>query len=115
MRVSFTFGADPREMQGKGASRRLRHTGKVPAILYGGSVPPQAIVLDQQNLLTMIEREKFYSSIVRVNVGGPAQEAIVKDGQMHPARNSVVHVDLQGVVETEKIRIPLPIHFRGEA
>ena len=115
MRVSFTFGADPREMQGKGASRRLRHTGKVPAILYGGSLAPQAIVLDQQNLLTMIESEKFYSSIVRVNVGGQTQEAIVKDVQMHPARHSVVHVDLQRVVENERIRLRLPIHFKGEA
>jgi large subunit ribosomal protein L25 len=115
MRVSFTFGADPREKPGKGASRRLRHTGKVPAILYGGPSGPQALVLDQQNLLTMIESEKFYSSIVRVNVGGKSQEAIVKDVQMHPARHSVVHVDLQRVVENETIRLRLPIHFKGEA
>ena len=60
MRISFTFGADPREMQGKGASRRLRHSGKVPAILYGGHQDAQALVLDQQNLLTMISDERFY-------------------------------------------------------
>jgi large subunit ribosomal protein L25 len=115
MRVSFTFGADRREMQGKGASRRLRHSGKVPAILYGGPLGPQALVLDQQNLLTMIGSEKFYSSIVRVNIGGEPQEAIIKDVQMHPARHSVVHVDLQRVVENEAIRLHLPIHFKGEA
>jgi large subunit ribosomal protein L25 len=115
MRVSFTFGADRREMQGKGASRRLRHSGKVPAILYGGPSGPQPLVLDQQNLLTMIGSEKFYSSIVRVNVDGKPQEAIIKDVQMHPARHSVVHVDLQRVVENEAIRLRLPIHFKGEA
>jgi large subunit ribosomal protein L25 len=115
MRVSFTFGADRREMQGKGASRRLRHTGKVPAILYGGASGPQALVLDQQNLLTMIESEKFYSSIVRINIDGNSQEAIIKDVQMHPARHSVVHVDLQRVVENESIRLKLPIHYKGEA
>jgi large subunit ribosomal protein L25 len=114
MRVSFVFGADRRDQQGKGASRRLRHTGKVPAILYGGGQPPQALVLDQQNLLTMIGSEKFYSTIVQVKVDGQPQEAIIKDVQMHPARNVVVHVDLQRVVETEKIRIRLPIHFRNE-
>ena len=65
MRISFTFGADVRGAQGKGASRRLRHTGKVPAILYGGHKDAQAAVLDQQNLLTMIGDERFYSSIVR--------------------------------------------------
>ncbi len=115
MRVSFVFGADRREQQGKGASRRLRHSGKVPAILYGGGEPPQSLVLDQQNLLTMIGDEKFYSSIVQVKIEDRAQEAIVKDIQMHPARNVVVHVDLQRVVENEKIRIRLPIHFRNEA
>ncbi len=114
MRVSFVFGADHREKAGKGASRRLRHSGKVPAILYGGGQPPQSLVLDQQNLLTMIGSEKFYSSIVQVKIDGQSQEAIIKDVQMHPARNVVVHVDLQRVVENEKIRIRLPIHFRNE-
>jgi len=116
MRISFTFGADLRETQGKGASRRLRHTGKVPAILYGGHKDAQTLILDQQNLLTMIGDERFYSSIVQLKINnGTQQEAIVKDVQMHPARNVVVHVDLQRVVENEKIRLKLPIHFKGES
>jgi len=117
MKISFTIGADFREMQGKGASRRLRHSGKVPAILYGGHKEPRALVLDQQNLLTMIEDERFYSSIVQLKITdtGQTQEAIVKDIQMHPAKNSVVHVDLQRVVPNEKVRIRLPIHFKGES
>jgi large subunit ribosomal protein L25 len=115
MRISFTFGADVRDMQGKGASRRLRHTGKVPAILYGGHADAQALVLDQQNLLTMIGDERFYSSIVQLKLGERTQEAIVKDIQMHPAKNLVVHVDLLRVVENEPIRIMLPIHFKGES
>ncbi|TLY77804.1 MAG: 50S ribosomal protein L25/general stress protein Ctc [Gammaproteobacteria bacterium] len=114
MRISFTFGADLRGMQGKGASRRLRHAGKVPAILYGGHQDAQPLILDQQNLLTMIADERFYSSILRLSIGDRTQEAIVKDIQMHPAKNVVVHVDLQRVVESEKIRIRLPIHFKGE-
>jgi len=114
MRVSFTFGADLRDMQGKGASRRLRHQGKVPAILYGGHQDAQALILDQQNLLTMIGDERFYSSIVQLKIGERTQEAIVKDIQMHPAKNVVVHVDLQRVVENEKLRIMLPIHFKNE-
>jgi large subunit ribosomal protein L25 len=115
MRISFTFGADLREAQGKGASRRLRHSGKVPAILYGGHKDAQPLILDQQNLLTMIADERFYSSIVQLKISnGTQQEAIVKDVQMHPARNVVVHVDLQRVVESEQIRIKLPIHFKGQ-
>jgi large subunit ribosomal protein L25 len=115
MRISFSFGADLREAQGKGASRRLRHSGKVPAILYGGHKDAQALILDQQNLLTMVGDERFYSSIVQVKISnGTQQEAIVKDVQMHPAKNVVVHVDLQRVVENEQIRIKLPIHFKGQ-
>src|SRR5579863_4833349 len=115
MRISFTVGADVREAQGKGASRRLRHAGKVPAILYGAHQDAQALTLDQQNLLSMIADERFYSSIVQLKIGDRAQEAIIKDVQMHPAKNLVVHVDLQRVVATEKIRIRLPIHFKGES
>src|SRR5690348_7947029 len=115
MRISFTFGADLRAMQGKGASRRLRHSGKVPAILYGAHQDAQSLILDQQNLLTMIGDERFYSSIVRLKIGEATQEAIVKDVQMHPAKNLVVHVDLQRVVENERIRIRLPIHFKNES
>ena len=114
MRISFSFGADLREAHGKGASRRLRHVGKVPAILYGGTEGALPLVLDQQNLLTMIENEKFFSSIVQLKIGSKTQEAIVKDIQMHPARNVVVHVDLLRVVENQVIRIHLPIHFKNE-
>jgi len=115
MRISFTVGAELRGTQGKGASRRLRHAGKVPAILYGAHQDAQALVLNQQNLLTMIADERFYSSIVQLKIGERAQEAIVKDVQMHPAKNLVVHVDLQRVVADEKIRIHLPIHFKNES
>jgi large subunit ribosomal protein L25 len=114
MKTSFVIGADLRDAQGKGASRRLRHKGKVPAILYGGKKEPRALILDQQNLLTMVDNERFYSSIVQIKVGEQTQEAIVKDVQMHPAKNLVVHVDLVRVVPNEKIRIHLPIHFKGE-
>lgn len=115
MKTSFVIGADLRDAQGKGASRRLRGKGKVPAILYGGQKEPRALTLDQQNLLTMIDNERFYSSIVQIKVGEQTQEAIIKDVQMHPAKNLVVHVDLVRVVPNEKIRIHLPIHFKGAA
>src|SRR5260370_5732973 len=115
MRISLPVGGARGEMQGKGASRRLRQTGKVPAIIYGAHQDAQALTLDQQNLLTMIADERFYSSIVRLKIGDQTHEAIIKDVQMHPARNLVVPVDLQRVVENERIRIRLPIHFRGES
>lgn len=114
MRISFEIGADFRETQGKGASRRLRHKGKVPAILYGGKKEPRNLTLDHQNLMTLVDNEKFYSSIINLKVGDQTQAAIVKDLQMHPARNAIVHVDLQRVLEDEPIRLHVPVHFKGE-
>jgi large subunit ribosomal protein L25 len=115
MRITYQVGADSRHDQGKGASRRLRRAGKVPAVLYGGNGQPQNVTLDHQQLLTLIDKEKFYSSIISINVDAQGQPAIVRDVQMHPARNAVVHVDLQRVLENEKLKIHLPIHFKGEA
>jgi large subunit ribosomal protein L25 len=115
MKISFEIGAESRAGQGKGASRRLRREGKVPAVLYGGHAEPRALALDHQKLRLVVGDERFYSSIVSINIGAEKQPAIVKDVQMHPAKNAVLHVDLQRVLENEKIRLHVPIHFRNEA
>jgi large subunit ribosomal protein L25 len=115
MRIAFELSAEPRNDQGKGASRRLRHSGKVPAILYGAHAEPVRLSLEHHKLLPLVADEKFYSSIISVKIGVQQQPVIVKDVQMHPARNAIVHLDLQRVLENEKIRLHLPIHFRGEA
>jgi large subunit ribosomal protein L25 len=115
MKISFELAAELRNDEGKGASRRLRHAGRVPAIIYGGKRDPRSLSLNHEKLITLIEDEKFYSTIIGLKVGDEVQPAIVKDLQMHPARNQVLHLDLQRVLEDEKIRIRLPIHFQGEA
>jgi large subunit ribosomal protein L25 len=115
MGKSFQVGAETRNDQGKGASRRLRHAGKVPAILYGGKGEAANITLNQLSLQTMIDDERFYSTIITVNVDGKPEQAIVKDVQIHPARSTVVHVDLQRVLADQPIRIHLPIHFLNAA
>ncbi len=115
MRIAFELSAEPRNDQGKGASRRLRHSGKVPAILYGAHAEPVRLSLEHHKLLPLVADEKFYSSIISISVGAQKQPVIVKDVQMHPARNAVTHLDLQRVLENEKIRLHLPIHFKGEA
>ncbi len=115
MSKQIVVGAESRKDQGKGASRRLRHAGKVPAILYGGQGEPSNITLDQLKLLNIIGDERFYSSIITIKVDGQDQQAIVKDVQMHPAKNAVMHVDLQRVLADVAIRIHLPIHFLNQA
>src|SRR5882762_8046512 len=115
MKTSFELVAEFRETQGKGASRRLRHQGKVPAILYGGHADARTLTLNHQKLLIMLDNERFYSTILNLKVGDQAQAAILKDVQRHPFRNAIVHVDFQRVEENEKIRISIPLHFKGEA
>jgi large subunit ribosomal protein L25 len=115
MKISIELAAEFRNDEGKGASRRLRHAGRVPAILYGGAQPPRMLSLDHQKLVLLVENEKFYSTIIGVKVGAETQAAVVKDLQMHPAKPQVLHVDLQRVFDNEKIRLRLPIHFKGES
>jgi len=115
MKTSFELVAEAREKHGKGASRRLRHEGKVPAILYGGHSDARAITLSHQKLLIMLENERFYSTIISLKVGEEKQAAILKDVQRHPYKNAVLHIDFQRVEDNEKIRISIPLHFKGEA
>jgi large subunit ribosomal protein L25 len=116
MKTSFELIADSRDsVQGKGASRRLRRSGKVPAILYGGHMEPRQLTLDHQNLLTLLVNERFFSTILSLKINGEAQAAILKDVQRHPAKNQILHMDLQRVLENEKIRMTIPLHFKGAA
>ena len=115
MKISFELGAEFRDAEGKGASRRLRRENKVPAILYGGHSEPRALAIDHTRLLLMLDNERFYSTIMNLRVGEVSQAAVLKDVQRHPAKNAVLHVDLQRVLEDEKIRIAIPLHFKGDA
>ena len=116
MKYSFDLVADSRPSeQGKGASRRLRHEKKVPAILYGGHREPRALSLDHTKLMLLLDNERFYSTIINLKVGELSQAAILKDVQRHPAKNAIVHIDLQRVLDDETIRITIPLHFKGEA
>ena len=115
MNTSFELTAEFRLDQGKGASRRLRRDGKVPAILYGAHADARPLSLSHQKLLIMLENERFYSTILNLKVGDQTQAAILKDVQRHPFKNAILHVDFQRVDADEKIRISIPLHFMGEA
>jgi large subunit ribosomal protein L25 len=115
MKTSFELLAEFREDQGKGASRRLRRDGKVPAILYGGHSDARSLSVSHQKLLIMLEQERFYSTILSLKVGEESQPAILKDVQRHPFKNAILHIDFQRVEDNQKIRISIPLHFKGEA
>ncbi|MGB5578994.1 MAG: 50S ribosomal protein L25/general stress protein Ctc [Woeseia sp.] len=114
MSQDFDLIAEFRQDQGKGASRRLRLQGKVPAIIYGGGRDPRALSFDHNKLLRQMDNESFYSSVLNVKVGDNSQAAIVKDVQRHPAKRQVLHIDLQRILENEEIRMNVPLHFLGE-
>ncbi len=110
----FVLNAEPRVDLRKGASRRLRRQGKIPAILYGGDQPPEPLVLDHDAIFHNLENEAFYSSILTVRVGDAEQKAVLKDLQRHPAKSLVMHVDLLRVDERHAIRVHVPLHFANE-
>ena len=114
MSDDFDLIADIREDQGKGASRRLRHQGKVPAIIYGAGRPPRALVFDHNKVIQQLANESFYSSVLNIKVGEKSQDAILKDVQRHPAKPQVMHMDFQRIVADQEIKMQVPIHFMGE-
>jgi len=111
MSQDFDLIAEIREDQGKGASRRLRRSGKVPAIIYGAGRPPRQLAFDHNRVIQQLENESFYSSILNIKVGENSQAAIVKDIQRHPAKRIIMHMDFQRIVEGEKIKMNVPIHY----
>ena len=114
MSEEFNLIAEMRDDQGKGASRSLRRQGKVPAIIYGAGREPRSLMFDHNKVLQQLEDPSFYSSILNIKVGDKSRAAIVKDIQRHPAKRRILHIDLQRIVEDEKIKMQIPIHYLGE-
>ena len=100
-----------RSVQGTGASRRLRNSGKTPGIIYGGTEAPQAVELDHNALFHALRKEAFHSSILDIEVGGKVQKALLRDYQMHPFKPLVLHIDFQRVDAKQKIHMKVPLHF----
>ncbi len=114
MSDDFDLIAEIREDQGKGASRRLRHQGLVPAIIYGAGRPPRALTFDHNRVIQQLANESFYSSVLNIKVGEKSQAAILKDVQRHPSKALIMHMDFQRIVEDQEIKMLVPIHFLGE-
>lgn len=115
MSVEFTLDAQLRTDKGKGASRRLRRADKVPGIIYGGGEEPQSITLSHNQVAHRLENEAFYSHIITLNLDGKAQEAVLRDLQRHPAKESIMHMDFQRVRQDQAISVLIPLHFINES
>ena len=113
--ATIEFTAFPRTTEGRGASRRMRRSGKAPGIVYGGSTPPQPIELDHNALIHALRNEVFHASILTMKVDGSSTQVLLRDVQMHPFRNEVLHVDFQRIDPSRKIHMKVPLHFVNEA
>ncbi|MBL8499230.1 MAG: 50S ribosomal protein L25, partial [Nitrosomonas sp.] len=100
--MKIEISADKRTLQGKGASRRLRGSGKVPAIIYGGDQAAQAIEMDHNDLYHKLRLEAFHASVLSLDVAGKKEPVLLRDIQMHPYKQQVLHVDFQRVDKNKK-------------
>ncbi|MEN9433225.1 MAG: hypothetical protein RLZZ422_814 [Pseudomonadota bacterium] len=113
MSKTYSLKATKRADQGKGASRRLRHAGSVPAIVYGAGAEPVSITLSHNELIRNLQEEAFYSQLITLDVDGSTEVVVLRDLQRHPAKNLVMHADLQRIQADQAIRVSVPLHFNN--
>jgi large subunit ribosomal protein L25 len=100
-----------RELQGSGASRRLRNSGQTPGIIYGGTEAPVTISLDHNALYHALKKEAFHSSILDLEIDGQVQKVLLRDFQVHAYKQLVLHADFQRVDASQKLHVKVALHF----
>ena len=108
------FVAFERAKQGTGASRRLRITGRTPGIVYGGTGEALLIEIDHNALWHAIKKEAFHASILEMELGGKDHKVLLRDLQMHPFKQQILHIDFQRVEAKTKMTVKVPLHYSGE-
>ena len=112
--ATHEINVERRAVEGKGASRRLRIAGKIPAIVYGGELEPVAIQLDHAKIWLAQQNEWFYSSNLDLSLGGDVQKVLLRDIQRHPFKQIIMHLDFQRVSADQALRAKVPLHFLNE-
>jgi large subunit ribosomal protein L25 len=115
MSDNHTIKAMSRDTQGnKGASRRLRTAGFIPAIVYGGHAEPKSVQFAHNPIWLISQHEWFYSSILTMDLDGATEKVLLRDMQRHPFKAQIMHLDFLRVSENEAIRVKLPLHFLNQ-
>lgn len=109
--MSIEINAAKRDAKGTGASRRLRHAGTVPGVVYGGGKEAFPLEINHKELFLQFRHEAFHASILTLILDGKKESVLLRDFQMHPVRNTIQHIDFQRVSATEKIHVKVPFHF----
>jgi large subunit ribosomal protein L25 len=113
--MSIKLDAKSRTDVGKGASRRLRRKGEIPAIIYGAEKLNQNLTFDHNQVSKAMESEEFFTQILDINLDGGKEQVVLKDLQRHPYKPQIMHMDLLRISATEKLVMHIPIHIIGEA
>lgn len=103
-----------RKDEGKGASRRLRRSGFIPAVVYGGQSAPKSIQLEHEKIWIASQNEWFYSSILTLEVDGQRESVLLRDMQRHPYKQLIMHLDFQRVDANQALRVKVPLHFLNQ-
>jgi len=109
--MTIEINAVKRDAKGTGASRRLRHAGIVPGVVYGAGKEAVTIEINAKELFLEFRHEAFHASVLSLNLEGKKESVLLRDFQMHPVRNTIQHIDFQRVSATEKIHVKVPFHF----
>ncbi|MBM7411465.1 large subunit ribosomal protein L25 [Clavibacter michiganensis] len=110
--VDNNLSAELRTQFGKGAARKIRAIGKIPAVIYGHGTDPQHVTLPGHELMLIIRKA---NQIITLDIAGTPQLVLVKDVQKDPVRQIIEHVDLIVVRRGERVEVEVPIHVEGES
>ena len=112
--TDFILNAQARTDLGKGASRRLRHSAHIPAVVYGGNKDAESLTILAKEITKLFEDEAAFSHVLQLNVDGTKQDVVVKALQRHPAKGFIMHADFVRVVAGQKLTAKVPVHFINE-
>ncbi len=112
--MTIVINAEVREDMGKGASRRLRHESKLPAIVYGAGKDPVNLTVTQKDIQHQLDNESFYTQVLSLSIEGKEEDVLLRDLQHHPFKMDILHIDFQRVDAKKAVHVLIPLHFEGE-
>lgn len=112
----FTVEAEARETFGKNAARRLRHVGRIPAVVYGGGGPAVSVTVDPKAIIRILRSEAGHNSLFTLQISDKAPARVMlRDWQWEPIKGDLMHVDMVRIARDEKLHVRVPIRITGEA
>jgi large subunit ribosomal protein L25 len=111
--ANATLAAELRPETGKGAARKLRAAGRVPAVIYGHNREPQGLSVNARELNRMLEHIAAGSTVIELALDGASPRTLIREIQRHPLKRNIIHVDFQELVAGEKVTVSCPLVFVG--